>query len=295
MTEMTVKNAAKINLALDVTGILPNGYHSIESVFQTVGIYDEVTISLTDNEIAVTCDVPDELSASDKIPCDERNIAYKAAKAFFEASGVNIGCRIHIVKNIPSQAGMGGGSSDAAAVLFVLNKLTGEKLSLEKLAEIGAKLGADVPFFLTGGTAYVSGIGEKISPIVDYSGKYLVIAKGAGGVSTAEAYRNIDDLKDPVHPDTKSLVREIESCSGKEYEYFGNLFEYAVNLDSVKEIKTVMNNSAALSSLMTGSGSAVFGLFEDKRSAEKCTEILVGMGYFARTCLTVKDAFCYNA
>ena len=146
---MRVKTAAKVNLALDVTGKLPNGYHSLESVFQTVGLYDELTVELTESGIELSCEVPERFASSDPIPCDGRNIAYKAAKQFFEENGMNFGCRIHIKKGIPSQAGMGGGSTDAAAVLFCLGKLTGKSIKAPE------KLGADVPFFLTGGTAYV--------------------------------------------------------------------------------------------------------------------------------------------
>ncbi|MDE6677550.1 MAG: 4-(cytidine 5'-diphospho)-2-C-methyl-D-erythritol kinase, partial [Ruminococcus sp.] len=117
---MKIKSCAKINLALDVTGRLENGYHSIESVFQTVGIYDEITVELTDSGIALTCEVPEEFQSSDLIPCDERNIAYKSARKFFDDNNLDIGCRIHIKKGIPSQAGMGGGSSDSAGVLYCL-------------------------------------------------------------------------------------------------------------------------------------------------------------------------------
>ncbi len=198
---MRIKAAAKINLALDVTGVLPNGYHSIESVFQTVGIYDEVEVELDDSGIiTLNCEQPEAFMAADKIPCDERNIAYKAADKFLRDNSLNCGCRIHIKKGIPPQAGMGGGSTDAAAVLYCLQKLTGKSISAPE------KLGADVPFFLTGGTAYVEGIGEKIVPIADFSGKILVIAKGAEGVSTAVAYRAIDMLENPPHPQTRELA-----------------------------------------------------------------------------------------
>ncbi|NLT08228.1 MAG: 4-(cytidine 5'-diphospho)-2-C-methyl-D-erythritol kinase, partial [Ruminococcus sp.] len=125
---MKIRTAAKINLALDVTGRLPDGYHLIESVFQSVGLYDDITVELTDSGIAVSCDVPETFAQADPIPCDERNIAYKAAKLFFEETGFSGGCSIHIVKGIPSQAGMGGGSTDAAAVLHCLNMLTGSGL-----------------------------------------------------------------------------------------------------------------------------------------------------------------------
>lgn len=295
MDRMTVKTAAKINLALDVTGKLPNGYHTIESIFQTVGIYDEITVELTasGSGITISCEIPGQFAQSDSIPCDERNIAYKAAAAFFTSFGIHDGCKIHIKKKIPSQAGMGGGSSDAAAVLYCLNRLykhNKEEFSV-KLAEIAAKIGADVPFFLTGGTAFVSGIGEKISPIKSYAGKILVIGKGMEGVSTAEAYRNIDALENPLHPQTAKLKEAIEAEKCDSYLYFGNLFEEAVSLKEVGEIKEEMLLAGALSSVMTGSGSAVFGLFDNKKSAEKCAERLAEKGFFSCICETVDDSF----
>lgn len=284
---MKIKTAAKINLALDVTGKLTNGYHTIESVFQTIGLYDEVTVEMTepDTPITVTCEVPDEFSKSDPIPCDERNIAYKAAKAFLDENHFINGCRIHIKKGIPSQAGMGGGSTDAAAVIYCLSEMTGEKLAAPE------KLGADIPFFLTGGTAFVGGIGEKITSIADYSGRILVIAKGMEGVSTAEAYRNIDSLVNPVHPQAKRLAESISSADPDAHRYFGNLFEQAVQLEEVDHIKAVMLDCGALSAVMTGSGSAVFGLFEGSAAAEECVTELRRLKFFAQQCETVDKAF----
>lgn len=282
---MRVKTAAKVNLALDVTGKLPDGYHTLESVFQTVGLYDEVSVELTESGIELGCEVPEEFASADPIPCDERNIAYKAAKLFFEENGMDCGCRIHIKKGIPSQAGMGGGSTDAAAVLYCLGKLTGKSVSAPE------KLGADVPFFLTGGTAYVEGIGEKITPIADYSGRILVIGKGSEGVSTAEAYRNIDALKAPQHPDAKALAEAIDSAPDTAWEHFGNLFEQAVCLEEVDKLKSAMLNKDALRAVMTGSGSAVFGLFETREQAEICAEKLKKWGYFSAVCETVPESF----
>ena len=280
--KITVRAAAKINLALDVTGKLENGYHLLESVFQSVGLYDEVTVEMAE-DISVSCDVPDEFAQADEIPCDERNIAYKAAKRFFEDAGIEGGSRIHIRKGIPSQAGMGGGSADAAAVLFCLSRLTGKNIIHPE------KIGADVPFMLAGGTAYVEGIGEKITPIADYSGKILVIAKGREGVSTAEAYRNIDSLTAPVHPETSKLVDAINSSSDDAYRYFGNLFEQAIQLAEVSVIKTAMLGNSALNAVMTGSGSAVFGLFESRDDADICAEKLRKQGFFAQVCETVPN------
>ena len=282
---MRIKTAAKVNLALDVTAKLPNGYHTIESVFQTVGIYDEVSVELTDGGIELSCDVPAEFASSDPIPCDERNIAYKAARYFLEENRMDCGCRIHIKKGIPSQAGMGGGSTDAAAVLYCLGRLTGKTVSKPE------KLGADVPFFLTGGTAYVEGIGERITPIADYSGRILVIAKGSEGVSTAEAYRSIDSLAVPQHPETRKLVEALKNAPDGAYRYFGNLFEQAVELPEVKTIKDELLGGGALSAVMTGSGSAVFGLFGDAAQAARCADRLREQRFFAAVCETVPEAF----
>lgn len=286
---MKIKSAAKINLALDVTGKLDNGYHNIESIFQTVSIYDEITVELTDSGISLTCEVPEHFADSDPIPCDERNIAYKSARKFFDDNNLDIGCRIHIKKRIPSQAGMGGGSTDAAGVLYCLSKMTGKEIISPE------KLGADVPFFLTGGTAYVSGIGEKITPISDYSG-YFVIAKGRQGVSTAEAYRKIDSLVNPTHPQVNKLVEVIENSPENAYKYFGNLFEDAIQLDEVNTIKSIMLEYNAHSAVMTGSGSAVFGFFGNNYrkcvdDAEFCAKELLRAGFYARVCTSVNKSF----
>ena len=157
------------------------------------------------------------------------------------------------------------------------------------------KLGADVPFFLTGGTAYVSGIGEKITPIADYSG-YFVIAKGRQGVSTAEAYRKIDSLVNPVHPQTDKLVEAIENSPENAYKYFGNLFEDAIQLDEVNTIKSIMREFNTHSAVMTGSGSAVFGLFgnnyrECSEYIDLCVNQLEYAGFYARICNSVNMSF----
>jgi len=282
---MKVKTAAKVNLALDVTEKLPNGYHNIKSVFQTVGLYDEITVELTDEGISLTCEVPEEFTTADPIPCDERNIAYKAAKLFLEENGMTSGCNISIKKGIPSQAGMGGGSTDAAAVIYCLSRLTGKSL------EHTERLGADVPFFLTGGTAYVKGIGEKITPLADYSDRILVIAKGSQGVSTAEAYRAVDSLEAPVHPEAEKLAETIKVSPDEAYRFFGNFFQQAVQLEEVDSIISIMLNKDALKANMTGSGSAVFGLFETVEQAELCAEKLRKMGFFSAVCRTVKESF----
>ena len=180
---------------------------------------------------------------------------------------------------------MGGGSTDAAAVLYCLGKLTGKSFSAAE------KLGADVPFFFTGGTAYVSGIGEKIEPASDYSGRILVIAKGKEGVSTAEAYARIDALTNPVHPETDMLAEALRNSPDTAYRYFGNLFEQAIQLEEVRDIEEIMSGNGALNAVMTGSGSAVFGLFDTQEKADSCAEKLREKGYFAQACKTVAESF----
>lgn len=286
---MKIKAPAKINLALDVCGILENGYHSIKSVFQTVGLYDDVSVELNDSgEINVSCILPEEFAQADPVPSGEKNIAYKAARLFLDTIGSGKGCDIIINKVIPSQAGMGGGSTDAAAVIRCLNELTGAGLDIPALEAIGKKIGADVPFFFTGGTAYVSGIGEEIITLPDYSGKILVIAKGVQGVSTAQAYKAVDGLESPVHPDAEKLAEIIRNDPDNAYRYFGNLFEDAIDLDEVSQIKNTMKSMGALSAVMTGSGSAVFGLFTNNDTAHKCCDDLKRQGFFAKVCLTTE-------
>ncbi len=282
---MKLKTAAKINLSLDVTGKLENGYHTIQSFFQTVGIYDIIDINITDgNDIKLSCSKP-------YIPCNEKNIAYKAVSLFRESCNKNFGCKIDIQKYIPSQAGMGGGSSDGAAVLFALNKLLKTNYSFEKMVEIGAKLGADVPFFLMGGTAYAEGIGEKLKKAPDYSNKIIVIGKGHEGVSTVEAYKLIDNLVNPQHPQTELLAKSLENGGNDAYKYFANIFEYACNLNTVKNIKSIMLDNGAKNAVMTGSGSAVFGLFDNKKSAENCCNILKNEKYYSKICKTISRSF----
>lgn len=285
MNCIKVKSSAKINLSLDVTGKLPDGYHTIESVFQTVGIYD-----ITETEISEGNDISLECSDSD-IPCNERNIAYRAVLLFKELCGFDFGCKIKIEKNIPSQAGMGGGSSDGACIFYSLNKLLNTGFTIDDMLPYAEKLGADVPFFLMGGTAYVQGKGEKLHPLNDFSGNIMLIAKGSAGISTPEAYRNIDKLENPVHPDTQKLLKCINSGDKNAFRYYGNIFEQAVKNDDIDTIKSVMMNNNALCSVMTGSGSAVFGQFSDMDSASKCRNILKDRGFYAEVCKTEKNSF----
>ena len=233
-------------------------------------------------EITLTCDVP-------AVPCSPKNIAWKAAQRYREATGLQSGVQIQILKRIPMEAGMGGGSTDGAAVLLALQELTGNALPQEKLLEIAVSLGADVPFFLYGGTAYGAGIGEKLEPLPLFSTDCLVIAKGTAGISTAQAYGAIDALQNPKHPPVQQLRKALEAggTAAEIAPLCGNLFELAVELEEVQQIRSTMLEQGALCSVMTGSGAAVFGLFPNRESAESACAVLRKQVPFAEVCHTL--------
>ena len=283
MRAVTRTAPAKINLGLDITGTRADGYHLLETVFQAVSIADTVTVALTESpEITLTCDVL-------AVPCSPKNIAWKAAQRYRESAGLQSGVQIQILKRIPMEAGMGGGSTDGAAVLLALQELTGNALPQEKLLEIAVSLGADVPFFLYGGTAYGAGIGEKLEPLPLFSTDCLVIAKGTAGVSTAQAYGAIDALQNPEHPPVQQLRKALEAggTAAEIAPLCGNLFELAVELEEVQQIRSTMLEQGALCSVMTGSGAAVFGLFPNRESAESACAVLRKQVPFAEVCRTL--------
>lgn len=277
---------AKINLSLDVTGRREDGYHTLESIFQTISVYDILSVSVKNGSgIFLTCSIAG-------IPKDERNLAYRAAQLMLQESGKECRVDIDLRKHIPSGAGMGGGSADAAGVIFALNKLLGCGWSNEKLREIGIQLGADVPFLLMGGTALAEGIGEILTPLQPLPELPLVILKGRQGISTPKAYAAIDSLEAPFHPDTESMRRAIaennivllaKSC--------GNTFEDAVALADVQHAKEALLADGALCAVMTGSGSAVFGIFDDKQKAADCAKKRRGEFAFAQACETIRNSF----
>lgn len=274
---------AKINLGLDIVGTRSDGYHLLETVFQTVSIADRLTVTLNDTaEIQMTC-------SNLYVPCNEKNIAWKAAQRFLEMAHLSSGVKIALEKHIPMQAGMGGGSTDGAAVLLALQELTGASLTQEQLCAIAVKLGADVPFFLYGGTAYAGGIGEEIEVLPSFSAKHLVVAKGRRGVSTVEAYRKIDTLKQPKHPPVQSLRQALQKGATPEEiaPLCGNLFETAIQLPSVTMIRETMRQCGALCSVMTGSGAAVFGMFDTAEKAETACAVLQKKVPFAVCCETI--------
>ena len=267
---MKVKAAAKINLMLDILKKLDNGYHSLFMIMQSVDLYDTVTVEKNSiNEIIIKCN-------TEGVPCNEKNIAHKCAKAFFDYCNIaDRGVTIVIEKNIPMAAGVAGGSADGAAVLYCLNKIYETNLNDRKLAVIGNKVGADIPFSLTGGTAVTLGTGNVIAPVTDLPECYIVLAKPEQDVSTPKAYAEFDALTRVRHLDRVSM---IDAVSNGDYEKIcslcGNVFEQAVEVPKRPHIKGVMRKCGAEAACMSGSGPTVFGLFNDKEKAELCFERL---------------------
>lgn len=282
--KITVNAFAKINLFLDITGVNDIGYHLLDSVMQSVTLCDEITLEQTESgKIEIFCD-------TEGVPCDETNIAHKAARLFFEKTGeVNKGLSITLKKSIPHQAGLGGGSADAAGVLVALNRIYGNKLSENELCEIGVKVGADVPFCIVGGTKRAQGIGEKftlVSPMPDCS---IVIAKPEFGVSTVKAYSDYDLLENPKKLDISALLTSLQNGDLTDLAHsLHNAFEQVVTNEEIDGIKSIMSSCGALGSLMSGSGSAIFALFDDAQKAQACLDALQKANIRAHLCAPSK-------
>lgn len=267
---MKVKAAAKINLMLDILKKLDNGYHSLFMIMQSVDLYDTVTVEKNSiNEIIIKCN-------KEGVPCNEKNIAHKCAKAFFDFCKIeDRGVTIEIEKNIPMAAGVAGGSADGAAVLYCLNKIYETNLTDRELAVIGNKVGADIPFSLTGGTAVTLGTGNVIAPVTDLPDCYIVLAKPEQDVSTPKAYTEFDALSRVRHLDRVSMIEAVSNGDYKKIcSLCGNVFEQAVEVPKRPHIKGVMRKCGADAACMSGSGPTVFGLFIDKEKAEQCYERL---------------------
>lgn len=253
---------AKINLTLDITGKRFDGYHTIESIMQPIDLYDVIDVKLRDfNDInTVICDDP-------SVPCDIRNTAYKAAKLMLKQLRSDKTFYIDIKKNIPSQAGLGGASADAAVVMRIINAMFNVALSDEHLNKIAAEVGADVPFCLFGSTALCQGIGDVITPLPMLKKHHVVIVKPEFGISTPEAYRLYDEKGLTPRHSTKKVVRAMLNYEDI-YPHMSNDFEELINNDAIYAIKMKLLNCKALCAQMSGSGSAVFGLFKDEQDAK---------------------------
>ncbi|MBQ4065951.1 MAG: 4-(cytidine 5'-diphospho)-2-C-methyl-D-erythritol kinase [Clostridia bacterium] len=267
MRTVTEQAYGKINLYLDVLGKREDGYHNIESVMQTVSLCDTVTVTEAD-DVSMTCTDP-------TLTCGEDNLCIKAARAFFSAYPVEGGgCRIALTKTLPREAGLGGGSADAAAVLRALNRLHGEPFSTEALCAIGAKIGADVPFCVQGkGAALAEGIGEILSPFPSLPDCHIVISNGIGRVSTPRAYRTLDETAPTATGDLNALKTAMKSGDLKECgTALYNRFEDAHPVS--RTVVSLLDALGAEGARMTGSGAAVFGIFSEKEKASHACTVL---------------------
>ena len=272
MDELKTAARAKINLSLDVLGRLPGGYHEMKMVMQTVSLRDEVLLAPAEGgEIRLETNFG-------FLPSDGRNIARKAAEAFFAAAGIGArGLSIRLEKRIPVGAGLGGGSADAAAVLRGLNEMHGGILSRAKLLEIAAGLGSDVPFCLLGGTRLASGRGEVLEALPPLPDCGVVICKPGFSIRTPDLFARIDGRRSRIRPDTEGLVRALREgdlCGVARRMY--NVFEDVLPQGSgeVGVIKQKLLSAGALGAVMSGTGSAVFGLFPDRAGAEAAAAAL---------------------
>jgi len=253
------KAYGKINLYLRITGKREDGYHTLETVFQSVSLCDQVSIIVHRNGgISLRCNRP-------YIPRDERNIAYKAALAFFDAAGIeNSGLYINIKKVIPVGAGMAGGSTDAAAVLQLLNRAYNEPLSEVELLRLGLTLGADVPFCMQGGAALATGIGEELSPLPPVPDCHIVICKPSVSVSTKAAYQLVDEAGEGITAPLGDITAAMERRDLRRIaDSMANDFEAPIAAvhPEITQIRQALLQTGAIGAMMTGSGSAVFGLF----------------------------------
>ena len=274
MTTLYEGAFAKLNLTLDVLGRREDGYHDLQSVMQTISVRDDIEIDIgTGKPWLLLCD-------KEGIPCDKTNLAWKAARVYCDALGYDPdGIEIRITKRIPSQAGMGGGSADAAAVLRALNRHYGNPLSILALAELGAKIGSDVPFCVVGGTCMCEGRGEMLRKLPDMPDCIFVICKPEFSVSTPELYGKIDSVAIPKRPDNRAmesalLTEDLEKVCHNVF----NVFDPVVT-DTHPElnyIKSLMHQYGAAAYQMTGSGSAVFAIVGEFEVAAVLCAMLKG-------------------
>jgi len=268
MKGITLYTPAKINLSLDVTRRLPDGYHTLETIMQSVSLYDIVTVEKRQSGIAVHCEHP-------YVPNDRRNIAYKAAEAFFSCCPEKGGAHISIRKNIPVSSGMAGGSTNAAGVLKGLNQLYGNVLSEARILELARSLGADVAFCVEGGTQLARGIGDILTQLPDLVNVEVVLVKPPFPISTPWVYKHLDLNRLGERPDTSGLINAITEMDLQGIaSRMRNVLE-SVSVDKYPELREIMDRFleyGALASRMSGSGPTIFGIFEESKKAEAAKE-----------------------
>lgn len=266
MNTIKLKAYAKINLGLDVVRRREDGYHEVRMIMQTVNLYDKLSITRTNNT-AIT--VKTNLRY---LPTDENNLVYKAAALIKNEYKISQGVSIYLEKKIPVAAGMAGGSSDAAATLYGMNRLFELNLTRKELMDYALRLGADVPYCIMRGTALSEGIGEVLTPLPPFPECHVLVVKPSINVSTKYVYENLHLDADTKHPDIDGIVHFInqKDLQGA-VSLFGNVLETVTEKEYpiITEIKQCLLDLGAIASLMSGSGPTVFGIFDDIKTAEK--------------------------
>jgi len=267
MDRITEKSCAKLNLSLDVLSRRADGYHDLSMVMCSVEVHDDVTVSLrSDGVVASESNLP-------WLPRDDRNLAVKAARAFFAATDQpELGADIRMFKRVAVGAGMAGGSGNAAAVLRALNTLTGAGLGADELRRIALDVGSDVPYCVQGGVALARGRGEELTPLPNLPESWIVICKPTFSVSTGELFHRLDGRTLRAHPDTAGLVEalragDLPGVARRMYNVFEDVLPR--NCAEVFSIRGRLLDHGALGAVMTGTGSAVFGLFDSHAAAQK--------------------------
>ena len=278
MSALFAKAYAKVNLSLDVVGRRCDGYHELSGVMQQISLHDDLWAEPAE-EISIRCNLP-------YVPSDERNILWKAAKAFFEYTDMcDKGVSFTLHKRVPSGAGLGGGSGDGAAAVKLLDQMYGTHLSAEQMAELMAPVGADLPFFAYGGTALAEGIGDKLTPLPPIRNGAMVLLKPAFSLPTPGIFAALDGMGQYPHPSCEAMVAAVESGDLSAIAAaMGNSLQCVVEQmhPVITTLCDELRAAGAINAIMSGSGSTVFGLFADVGRAKKAALSLIG-----------NDRFCY--
>jgi len=282
-----INSYSKINLTLEVGKLRKDNFHDIKSIVQTIDLCDKIELEVTQKkEIKLTTNNTD-------LPLNEKNTVYKAAKFFLEYSKIDKGLNIHINKKIPTQAGLGGGSGNASSVLLALNKIFATNITKEKLRDISSQIGSDCPLFIQGGTLLIEGRGEKITKLKDLPTLHLLIIKPECGVSTKEAYNLLDNRKNISYSNNHTKIIDILNSNNMVINNYTNFFIndfelIALRIPEILNAKNILTKNGAIISMLCGSGSSVFGIFEDENSQNTAYEKLKD-NYNIFKCKTIKN------
>ena len=286
MDKIELKAYGKINIGLDVIRKREDGYHDLDMIMQTVGVYDDVIISREDGTQTYEIEVSTDAVV---LPNDKGNLAFMAAKVLMEAYDIKAKVKIHINKRIPIAGGMAGGSADCAAVLRGVNQLFQLGLTDEQLQEYGVKLGADVPYCIVGGTKRAQGIGEILTDLPTPPKCYVIIAKPDAFVSTKFVYSHIRPAQIENHPDIDGIIESIKA--GDLYgmcEKIANVMEDVTipEYPIIQKVKDILKSNGAVNALMSGSGPTVFGIYDDEEKAKQSMDALSGKEFVSQLYLT---------